>query len=253
MGDGPNEWGLSRKHITEQLHASLGRLGLDYMDLYQCHRFDTQRPLEETLSTMNDLVRRGEILYWGVSEWSAEQIGDAVGICRREGWELPVSNQPMYNAVWRTIERAVMPVSQSLGLGLLAFSPLALGALSGKYTSADSMPAGSRAAGDPIAFFSEEDKWEELPFFQQSVLDAVQRLQPLAQTAGCTVAQLALAWILRSDAVSSVITGASKVSQVEENAAVGDLEVDAAVLGEMSEILRPVADFGAPTMPNMDD
>ncbi|MFL5799640.1 MAG: aldo/keto reductase family protein [Actinomycetota bacterium] len=253
MGDGPNDWGLSRKHVTEQLHASLARLGVDYVDLYQCHRFDTQRPLEETLSTMNDLVRRGDVLYWGVSEWTADQIAEAVAICRREGWEEPRSNQPMYNPLWRSIERGVMPVCETLGLGLVVFSPLALGVLSGKYLSPDSVPAESRAAGPPIAFYSEQDEWKDLPFFRQPVLDAVQRLKPVAEKANCTVAQLSLAWILRSSAVSSVITGASRVTQVEDNAAASDLEVDPALLEEVSEILRPVADFTSPTMPNMDD
>jgi aryl-alcohol dehydrogenase-like predicted oxidoreductase len=163
-----------------------------------------------------------------------------------------VSNQPMYNALWRSIEQAVMPVSKTLGLGLLAFSPLALGVLSGKYISVDSMPADSRATGPPIAFYSEQDQWKDLPFFQQSVLDAIQQLRPLAEAAGCTTAQLALAWILRSDAISSVITGASRASQVEENAASADLQIAPAVLEQMSEILRPVADFNSPTMPNMD-
>jgi voltage-dependent potassium channel beta subunit len=253
MGDGPNDWGLSRKHITEQADASLHRLGVDYLDIYQCHRFDTQRPLEETLSTMNDLVHQGKILYWGVSEWSAEQIVTAIEICRREGWERPVSNQPMYNPLHRTIERGVMPVCATLGMGILSFCPLAMGVLTGKYTSVEAVPAGSRAAGPAIAFYSEQDEWKDLPFFQAPVLAAVQRLKPIAEQAKCTMAQLVLAWNLRISAVSSVITGASRPSQIAENAAASGLEIDAATLDEVSAVLAPVADFTAPTMPNMDE
>jgi voltage-dependent potassium channel beta subunit len=253
MGDGPNDWGLSRKHITEQLDASLRRLGVDYLDIYQCHRFDAQRPLEETLSTMNDLVHRGKILYWGVSEWSAAQIVTAHEICRRESWERPVSNQPMYNPLHRTIERSVMPICTALGMGILSFSPLAMGVLTGKYTSVEAIPAESRAAGPAIAFYSEQDEWKDLPFFQRPVLEAVQRLKPVAKQAKCTVAQLALAWNLRTDAISSVITGASRLDQIEENAAASDLEIDSATMEEVSAVLTPVADFTAPTMPNMDE
>jgi voltage-dependent potassium channel beta subunit len=252
MGEGPNEWGLSRKHITDQIDASLRRLRVDYIDLYQCHRFDTQRPLAETCRTMDDLVRRGKILYWGVSEWSAAQIAEAVSLCRREGWDPPVSNQSMYNALWRTVERDVLPVCLTLGLGFFAYSPLALGVMSGKYKSLESAPAGSRASGPPIAFYSEEDRWEDLPFFKPDTLQAVQRLKPLAERAGCTIAQLALAWCLRQPAVSSVITGASRVEQVQDNAAASDLGIDADILEEVSNELSSVADFSAPPMPNMD-
>jgi aryl-alcohol dehydrogenase-like predicted oxidoreductase len=159
----------------------------------------------------------------------------------------------MYNPLHRTIERDVMPVCAAFGMGLFSFSPLAMGVLTGKYTSPDAIPPGSRASGPPTAFYSERDEWKDLPFFQQPVLDAVQSLKPLTEQAKCTMAQLALAWDLRMSAVSSVITGASRPDQVTENAAASDLDIDAATLDEVTAHLASVADFTAPTMPNMDD
>jgi voltage-dependent potassium channel beta subunit len=232
MGPGPNDRGLSRKHVTEQCEASLRRLGLDSIDLYQCHRYDVHTPLEETCRVMDDLVRQGKILYWGVSEWSADQIAHAVSICEAHGWSRPVSNQPQYSALWRGIEKRVIPASRELGLGQVVWSPLAMGILTGKYTSVGDVPPDSRAATEGGAFMQR--------YFTQDVLDAVQALRPLADEVGCTQAQLALAWCLRDDNVSSVIVGATKVSHVDDNVAAADIAVDPGVLAEMDRILEPV-------------
>ncbi len=233
MGDSPNERGLSRKHVRDQLHHSLRRLQVEYVDLYQCHRFDTTTPLEETCEIMNDLVRAGKILYWGVSEWNADQIAAAVALCRARGWAVPISNQPQYSALWRRIEERVLPTCAQYGLGNVVWSPLAMGILSGKYARADKPPAGTRAAG-PNREMMEE-------YFTQRVLDAVQQLKPVAQGAGCSPAQLALAWCLRQPAVTSVIVGATKVEHVDDNVAAGDLHLDASVFAEVDRILVPVA------------
>lgn len=232
MGEGPNDSGLSRKHIFEQCEASLRRLGLDYVDLYQCHRYDKRTPLEETCRAMDDLIRQGKILYWGVSEWSADQIAHAVDLCRANGWAPPVSNQPQYSALWRGIERRVIPTSAEHGVGQVVWSPLAMGILTGKYTSVDQVPEDSRAASSGSAFMQR--------YFTQDVLDAVQRLKPLAAEAGCSMAQLALAWCLRLDNVSSVIVGATKVSHVDDNVAAADLALSGDVIAEMDRILEPV-------------
>ena len=235
MGLGPNERGLSRKHIHDQLHHSLRRLQVDYIDLYQCHRFDTETPLEETCEMMNDLVRAGKILYWGTSEWNADQITSAVNLCRARGWTVPVSNQPQYSALWRRIEQRVLPTCEAYGIGNVVWSPLAMGILTGKYTDAKHPPAGTRAAG------ASADMMED--YFTQPVLDAVAKLEPLAQRAGASLAQLALAWCLRQRAVTSVIVGATKATHVDDNAAAGDLDVDPEIFAQMDAILKPVAPY----------
>jgi voltage-dependent potassium channel beta subunit len=232
MGQGPNDAGLSRKHVVEQCHHSLRRLGVDYIDLYQCHRYDTDTPLEETCRVMDDLVRQGKILYWGVSEWSADQIAHAVSLCRTNNWAVPASNQPQYSALWRRVERRVLPTCADLGLGNVVWSPLAMGILTGKYASIHDIAEGTRAAG-PSA-----DQMKS--YFKQEVLDAVQHAKVLASEAGCTVGQLSLAWTLRHRAVSSAIIGATKTSHVDENVAAADLHVDGAVLDAFDELLRPV-------------
>jgi len=233
MGDSITERGLSRKHIRDQVHHSLRRLHLDYIDLYQCHRYDTTTPLEETCEMMNDLVRAGKILYWGTSEWNADQIAAAVALCRARAWAIPVSNQPQYSALWRGIEERVLPACEQYGLGNVVWSPLAMGILTGKYTDAKHPPAGTRAAS------ASRDMMED--YFTQDVLDAVQRIRPVAARAGCSLAQLALAWCLRQPAVTSVIVGATKVEHVDDNVAAGDLQLGAGVFAEMDQILLPVA------------
>lgn len=232
MGESLNERGLSRKHIRDQVDRSLRRLRVDYIDLYQCHRYDGATPLEETCAAMSDLVRRGKILYWGVSEWNADQIAAAATLCAARGWTAPIGNQPQYSALWRRVEARVLPTCRRYGLGNVVWSPLAMGILSGKYTDAGRPPEGSRAAG---AF---KDMMED--YFTQPVLDAVQQLVPLARDAGCTPAQLALAWCLREPDVTSAIVGATKLEHVDENLAAADLEVDPAVFEAMNRILAPV-------------
>ncbi|MBC8139181.1 MAG: aldo/keto reductase family protein [Fibrella sp.] len=212
MGDGPNDRGLSRKHLFEQCHASLKRLNKEYIDLYQCHRYDTETPLEETLMALDDLVRQGKILYYGVSQWSAEQIENAVKIARERNLHPPVSNQPVYNAINRDLEKEVMPVCGREGIGLVVYSPLAQGLLTGKYKPGQPLPEGSRAADDKQNMFLNGGKLDE------KILEKVQNLVPIAERHRITLSQLALAWCLRKSEISSVIIGASKPSQVEDNA-----------------------------------
>lgn len=233
MGDGPNESGLSRKHVWEQCHASLRRLGVDHIDLYQCHRYDEHTPLEETCRVMDDLIRQGKVLYWGVSEWQADQIAAAVHLCRAEGLHPPTSNQPQYSALYRRIEKRVLPVSAELGVGNVVWSPLAQGILTGKYTSTSDLPEDSRAAGESGSFMRN--------FLRQETLDAVQELRPLAGEAGATIASLSLAWCLRQPAVSSVIVGATKTSHVDDNVAAADLDVPVDVLTRLGDVLAPVS------------
>jgi len=232
IGESPNERGLSRKHVRAQLDASLRRLEVEYVDLYQCHRYDLETPIEETCAMMNDLVRAGKILYWGTSEWNADQIVSAVNLCRAVGWAAPISNQPQYSALWRRIEERVLPACEQYGLGNVVWSPLAMGILSGKYTNARHPPGGSRAAG-PAAEMMED-------YFTQPVLDAVQKLRPLAAKAKCSLAQLALAWCLRQRAVTSVIIGATKIEHVDENLKAAELHPDPAVFEELERILKPI-------------
>lgn len=232
MGDGPNDRGLSRKHVSEQLDASLRRLGVDYIDLYQCHRYDTATPLEETCRVMDDAIRAGKILYWGVSEWNADQIAAAVDLCSARGWAPPVSNQPQYSALWRRIEERVLPVSRERGLGTVVWSPLAMGVLTGKYTSVDDLPPDSRAASQDAVFMRR--------FLTQEILDAVARLRPLADEAGITMAQLALAWVLHQPGVSSVIVGASRPDHVDDNVAAADVVLDDDLVARMDAVLEPV-------------
>ncbi|HEY1975998.1 MAG TPA: aldo/keto reductase family protein [Candidatus Baltobacteraceae bacterium] len=232
IGEGANQRGLSRKHIRDQIDRSLARLRVDYVDLYQCHRYDVTTPLEETCGAMNDLVRAGKILYWGVSEWNADQIAAAVTLCTSRGWSAPIGNQPQYSALWRRIEERVLPVCRRYGIGNVVWSPLAMGILSGKYTDASRPPSGSRASS------AYKEMMED--YFTQPVLDAVRSLAPLAARAGCSQSQLALAWCLRQPEVTSAIVGATKVAQVEENVAAADLDVDPAIFAEMDRILAPV-------------
>jgi aryl-alcohol dehydrogenase-like predicted oxidoreductase len=233
MGEGPNDRGLSRKHVREQLHASLRRLGVDYVDLYQCHRYDESTPLEETCRVMDDLIRAGKVLYWGTSEWTADQIAHATSLCRAEGWAPPASNQPQYSALYRRVERRVLPTCRDLGVGNVVWSPLAMGVLTGKYTSTSDLPEGSRAAGEGRGFME--------AYLRQETLDAVASLRPVADEAGCSLSQLSLAWLLRQDTVASVIVGATKVEHVDDNAAAGDLHVADEVLDRVGEVLAPFA------------
>jgi aryl-alcohol dehydrogenase-like predicted oxidoreductase len=235
MGPGPNDRGLSRKHIREQIDRSLIRLATHYVDLYQCHRYDIATPLEETCGAMNDLVRAGKILYWGVSEWTADQIIAAVTLCRARDWAEPVSNQPQYSALWRRIEARVLPACREYGLGNVVWSPLAMGILTGKYADAAHPPAGTRAAGESAEMMDR--------YYTQRVLDAVQQLRPLAREAGCTPAQLSLAWCLRDPVISAVIVGATRPEQIDDNVVAADLEIAPELFVAMDKILAPVVPY----------
>jgi aryl-alcohol dehydrogenase-like predicted oxidoreductase len=236
-GDGPNDRGLSRKHVIESCHASLRRLGTDYVDLYQAHRFDDQTPLEETLVAFDDLVRQGKVLYLGVSEWTAGQIGAALDLAGQIGLRgRIVSNQPQYNMLWRVIEPEVLPLCRREGIGQLVFQPMAQGVLTGKYRPGELPPSGSRAASGGRA-----------PRFIRrvlgdSLLERVQRLRPLADAAGVSMAQLAIAWTLQNDGVSSAIIGASRPEQVSENAAAAGVQLEPSVLAGIDEVLGDLVD-----------
>ena len=231
MGDGPNDRGLSRKHIFEQCHLSLKRLQTDYIDLYQCHRYDTETPLEETLVALDDLARQGKILYAGVSEWSAGQIAHAVDYIRGAGLHPLASNQPYYNMMGRGIEKEVIPLCEREGLGQVVFSPLAQGVLTGKYKPGQEPPAGSRAADPGQNMFMGGGKLD------QAQLEKVQKLVPIAEGLGLSMAQLALAWCLRQKNVSSVIIGASKPAQVEDNAGASGVTLSPETLAAIDEAL----------------
>ncbi|GGG09545.1 voltage-gated potassium channel [Paenibacillus albidus] len=236
MGEGVNDRGLSRKHIIEQCDASLRRLGTDYIDIYFCHRFDPETPVEETLRALDDLTAQGKILYSAVSEWSAAQITDAAGIARRLNLRPLAANQPIYNMFERYIEQEVLPVSQQHGLGQVVFSPLAQGILTGKYKAGQQPPAGTRAADDSVNGVIRS-------YLRDDVLDVVGQLDRLAGSLELKLSQLALAWVLRQPGVSSAIIGATKPEQVLENAKAVDTVLSPDTLQQIEEILKPVADF----------
>ncbi|HEY3292706.1 MAG TPA: aldo/keto reductase family protein [Candidatus Nanopelagicaceae bacterium] len=210
-GPGKNDRGLSRKHIMESCHASLKRLGTDRIDLYQAHRFDYETPLEETLSAFDDLIRQGKVHYIGTSEWRASEIEAALKIQDSHGYNRFVSNQPQYSMLWRVIEQEVIPLSIREGIGQIVWSPIAQGVLTGKYKAGKKPPAGSRAT-DKKNGADMISRW-----LRDDVLDAVADLKPIADEAGLSLAQLAVAWVLQNKNVSSAIIGATKPSQVKEN------------------------------------
>lgn len=202
--------GLSRKHIIDSLEGSLERLHLNYVDIFYCHRYDSETPLEETLEAIEDLIRQGKIIYWGTSEWTGEQIAQAYSICKVRGWHLPVVNQPVYNLLDRGIEKQILPTCMSLGMGTANFSPLSQGILTGKY-SGGTIPKDSRAANESLNMFIKERASDT------KLLNKVDSLGPIAESYGLTIAQLSLAWILQNPGISSVITGASRIDQLEGN------------------------------------
>ncbi|MFR9711939.1 aldo/keto reductase family protein [Paenibacillus sp. MB22_1] len=228
MGDGPNDRGLSRKHVMEQVHASLKRLGHDYIDIFYCHRHDPETPLYETLRTIDDLIRQGKILYAGVSEWQASQIAEAVGLADRYLLDRIVVNQPVYNMFNRYIEKEVIPVSERHGIGQVVFSPLAQGLLTGKYTSATDIPQDSRAA---------KLEWVRKGITEENIAK-VKQLEGIAAELGITVGNLALAWILRQNNVASALVGASRPEQVIENAKASGIKLSEDVLTRIEEILN---------------
>jgi aryl-alcohol dehydrogenase-like predicted oxidoreductase len=206
-----NDTGLSRKHIMESAHASLKRLGTDYIDLYQAHRFDYETPLEETLRAFDDLVRQGKVLYVGVSEWNAKQIKRAIKIADEMGFDRIISSQPQYSALYRVIEAEVDPICRKYGIGHIVWSPMAQGVLTGKYLPGHPFPEGSRATTPAGEQFM---KW----LTTDETLDAVQKLKTVAADANLTMAQLAVAWVLQNKNVSAAIVGASRAEQVTEAA-----------------------------------
>jgi voltage-dependent potassium channel beta subunit len=230
MGEGPNDRGLSRKHIIEQCERSLKRLGVDYVDLYQCHRPDPSTPLEETLRALDDLVRQGKILYVGVSEWPAKLLDEARRVQERLGLDPIVSNQPQYSMLYRAIESGVIPLSTRLGIGQIVWSPIAQGILTGKYRPGDGPPEGSRATGPDATFMR--------AFMRDDVLEAVGRLRPIADELGVTMAQLAIAWVLREPNVSSAIVGATRVVQVDDNVGASGIELGRDVTKAIDSALR---------------
>lgn len=235
MGTGPNDGGLSRKHVMEQCEASLDRLGTDYIDLYQCHRYDDETPLDETIRALDDLVRQGKILYVGVSEWTAGQIADALAVADESGFDRIISNQPEYSMLQRRIETEVIPLCAQEGVGQLVFSPLAQGVLTGKYTAGQAPPDDSRAASTRMGSFIR--RW-----MSDEVLAGVDRLRTVAEQADMTVAQLALAWVLRERNVASAIVGASRPSQLEENCAAAGRRLDADVLAAAEKAVAEVVE-----------
>jgi len=211
MGDGPNDRGLSRKHMLESADASLKRLGLDYVDILYCHRYDAETPVSETLRAFDDLIRRGKVLYAGVSEWSAAQIEEAMRVADKYLLDRIVVNQPQYSMLWRKIEDEILPVSKKYGVGQVVFSPLAQGLLTGKYKTLGDVPAGSRAASGKMNQFIQ--RWMNAETFEK-----VAKLRAIADRLGIPMAQMALAWVLRLDGVSSALIGASRPEQAVQNA-----------------------------------
>ena len=235
LGPGPNDRSLSRKHIMESIDGSLRRLQTDYVDVYQAHRYDYTTPLEETMQAFADVVRQGKALYIGVSEWSATQL--------RAGWEMAqdlkipfVSNQPQYSALWRVIEAEVVPTSIELGIGQVVFSPIAQGVLTGQYSGGQQPPEGSRATDEKSGanFISR--------LLRDDVLTAVAGLKPLAEQAGLSMAQLAVAWVLQNSNVSAAIIGASRPEQVKDNVKASGVRLEADLLKAIDAALDPVVE-----------
>jgi aryl-alcohol dehydrogenase-like predicted oxidoreductase len=223
--------GLSREQVHKQIDNSLARLRTDYVDLYQCHRYDVQTPLEETMEALTEVVHAGKARYIGFSEWKAQQIQAALDLAPRV--EKFVSSQPQYSLLYRIPETEVIPLCKANGISQIVWSPLAQGALTGKYEPGKPPPHGTRAASAYMG--SMMDRWRD-----DDVLEAVQRLRPIADGLGITMAQLALAWVLREDNVAAAIIGASRPEQVEENAAASDIELDAKTLRAIDEAVADV-------------
>ncbi len=232
---GHNDLGLSRKHIMDAAHGSLQRLQTDYIDLYQAHRYDYETPLEETMQAFADLVRQGKVLYIGVSEWTADQLRAGAALAKDLGFQL-ISNQPQYSALWRVIEAEVVPTSRELGISQVVWSPIAQGVLTGKYKPGEQPPSGSRATDDKGGA-NMIKRW-----MRDDVLERVQQLVPLADEAGLTMAQLAVAWVLNNDNVATAIVGASRPEQVTDSAAAAGVTLDADLLAKIDEALDPVVE-----------
>ena len=232
-GRGPNARGLSRKHLMEGINGSLKRLGTDYVDLYQAHRFDVETPLEETMVAFADIVRAGKALYIGVSEWTAEQITDAAALAAE--LRVPfVSNQPQYSALYRVIEAEVVPACEAAGLSQIVWSPMGQGVLTGKYLPGQPPPEGSRATD--ITGGANMIK----RLMGDATLTAVQRLRPIAEQVGISMATMAVAWVLQNANVASAIVGASRPEQLDDAVAAADLRLDASTMAAIDDALSTV-------------
>ena len=231
---GPNNAGLSRKHIFDGIHGSLRRLKVDYVDLYQAHRFDYETPLEETMRAFGDIVRQGKAMYIGVSEWTAEQIQEGHALAEELGFQL-VSNQPQYSALWRVIEDKVVPTCEELGMSQIVWSPMAQGVLSGKYIPGEQPPAGSRATDDKGgANFVKR-------FMDLETLQAVQRLKPIAAEAGLSMPQMAIAWVLANPNIAAALVGASRPEQLDETVKASGISLDADTVEAINSALAGVS------------
>jgi aryl-alcohol dehydrogenase-like predicted oxidoreductase len=228
--------GLSREQVAKQIDASLSRLRTDYVDLYQCHRYDWDTPLEETMEALTEVVRQGKARYLGFSEWPAEKIREAQAM---DGVEHFVSSQPQYSMIWRGPERDVIPASKELGISQIVWSPLGQGILTGKYRPGEPPPGDSRAAHERMSYFMDRAGEQEL-------LERVQRLRPVAEELGLSMAQLALAWVLQEENVASAIIGATRPEQVEDNAAASGVELDPATLERIDDILGDTVRWDGP-------
>ena len=228
MGDGPNDRGLSRKHVFEQVHQSLRRMELDYVDIFYCHRYDPETPVVETLRVIDDLIRQGKILYAGVSMWTAAQIEEAVAVADQYLLDRIIVNQPEYNILNRSIEKEVVPVSEKYGIGQVVFSPLAQGVLTGKYRGGV-IPEDSRGANEEI------NQWVK-ELIAGGVLERVDQLEDIARELGISLAQLSLAWILRESNIASALVGASRPEQVDENVKAVEVELSDDVTARIDEL-----------------
>lgn len=227
MSDDINDRGLSRKHIMESIDKSLQRLGTDYVDIYFCHRADPETPLLETAWAMHDLIQQGKVLYWGTSEWTGAEIAEVTDLCERYHLHQPQVEQPQYSMLWRErVEGEILPITEPRGLGLVVWSPLAMGMLTGKYDGG--VPEDTRFAREP---------WAQERYLTEANVAKVRRLAPIAERLGITRSQLALAWVLRQPGVSSVLTGATRAAQVAENVRAAEVTLTADVLGEIAAIL----------------
>jgi aryl-alcohol dehydrogenase-like predicted oxidoreductase len=230
-----NDHGLSRKHIMESINGSLRRLGTDYVDLYQAHRYDHETPLEETMEAFADVVRQGKALYIGVSEWDADQIHRGHALARE--LKIPfVSNQPQYNMIWRVIETEIVPTSKELGLGQIVWSPIGQGVLTGKYLPGQAPPPGSRATDEKGGSNFVKR------YLKDDVLERVQRLKPIADEAGLSLAQLAVAWTLQNDNVSAAIIGATRPEQVTENAKASGVRLEDVAMKQIDDVLGDIVE-----------
>ncbi|MDO5752406.1 aldo/keto reductase family protein [Arthrobacter sp.] len=229
---GPNDTGLSRKHIMEGINGSLRRLNMDYVDLYQAHRYDHETPLEETISAFADVVRAGKALYIGVSEWNAQQLRDGQALARQAGFSL-VSNQPQYSALWRVIEAEVVPAAVELGMSQVVWSPMAQGVLSGKYLPGQPLPANSRATDEHGGKNTIKD------YLDDDILANVQKLRPIADELGLKMSQLAIAWVLQNENVATALVGASRPEQVKENVKASGVKIPAELMAAIDAALAP--------------